>query len=204
MDERKRKISDAIKSYTLGDSTLNQFRLQLAGVKIDGALERAIRRHEAGETVSYMTFGTLIFRQMNGSNEAYNRVDKINMNNPAQVAPVNAARPFQQQAQGQENGVPKRKKRITDNMQMEDEWRNSTGVYQQTRGGATRSNIFGSNLFNIINQEESRRTGADREWANSGKSKKVKFQSSDASLFGFDVGAGDQDRMSYASSSAFQ
>ena len=94
MDERKQKISDAIKSYTLGDSNLNQFRLSLAGVKIDGALERAIRRHEAGETVSYATFGTLIFRQMNGSNEAYNRVDKINMNNPAQVAPINAALPI--------------------------------------------------------------------------------------------------------------
>ena len=68
-------------------------------MKIDGALERAIRRHEAGETVSYSTFGTLIFRQMNGSNEAYNRVDKINMNDPAQAAQLSVARPLYQRVQ---------------------------------------------------------------------------------------------------------
>jgi len=132
MDERKFKISQAIKLYTQGDSDLGQFRLALAGkVNIDGALERAIRRHEAGDTVSYSTFGTLIFRQMNGMNESYNRVDKISMNDPAQVAPANARRAFITLSPGQENsgGVPKRKKKITDNMQMEAEWRNSTGVY---------------------------------------------------------------------------
>ena len=119
MDERKQKISQAIKDYTQGTTDLGQFRLALAGkVTIDGALEKALRRHEAGDTVSYSTFGTLIFRQMNGLNEGYNRVDKISMNDPSQVAPANATRAFlvprQQQDEGQ--AVPRRKKRTTDNM----------------------------------------------------------------------------------------
>jgi len=83
MDANKLKINQAIKDYTQGTSNLGQFRLALAGkVAIDGQLERALRQHEAGDTVSYKTFGTLIFRQMNGLNEGYNRVDKISMNDP--------------------------------------------------------------------------------------------------------------------------
>lgn len=70
-------------------------------------------------------------------------------------------------------------------MQMDEELRNCTGVYQQTRGGANRTDIFGSNLFNIINQDQSKRTGGDREWANSRKPKRVKFQASNISLFGW-------------------
>lgn len=118
MDERKSKISQAIKDYTQGNTDLGQFRLALAGkVTIDGALERALRRHEAGDTVSYMTFGTLIFRQMNGLNEGYNRVDKISMNDPTQVAPANANRAFLAPRQQSDEGqVPRRKKRTTDNM----------------------------------------------------------------------------------------
>lgn len=118
MDERKQKISQAIRDYTQGTTDLGQFRLALAGkVTIDGALERALRQHEAGDTVSYSTFGTLIFRQMNGLNEGYNRVDKISMNDPSQVAPANAKRAFLvPRQQIDETQVPRRKKRTTDNM----------------------------------------------------------------------------------------
>lgn len=96
-DERKQKISQAIKDYTMGNSDVGQFRLALAGhVTIDGHLERALRQHEAGDTVSYTTFGTLIFRQMNNlnGNAGYNRVDKISMNDPAQCDPAKAVRQF--------------------------------------------------------------------------------------------------------------
>lgn len=86
LDDRKQKISQAIKDYTLGNCNVGQFRLALAGhVTIDGHLERALRQHEAGDTVSYTTFGTLIYRQMNSlnGNQGYNRVDKISMNDPS-------------------------------------------------------------------------------------------------------------------------
>lgn len=52
-----------------------------------------IRRQECGDSVSYNTFGTHIFRQLNGS-EAYNRVDKVNMNNVAIVAPEKSGKAF--------------------------------------------------------------------------------------------------------------
>jgi len=45
-----------------------------------------IRKHEAGDFVTYNEFGKKIFRSLNGS-ETYNRVDKINMNNPKIVSP---------------------------------------------------------------------------------------------------------------------
>ena len=95
------------------------------------------------------------------------------MNDPSQVAPEKACLQFANQQDVEQ--LPKRKKRVTDGIQQESEWRNSTGVYQATRGGVKRQEIFGSNLFSIINQEESRRTGGDREWAQSSKRKVIKF-----------------------------
>jgi len=45
------------------------------------------------------------------------------MNDPSQVAPANTGKVFYSP------DVPKRKKRVTDSMQVNDEWRNATGVY---------------------------------------------------------------------------
>jgi hypothetical protein len=44
-------------------------------------MDKLIRRQEAGDTVNFNDFGKVVFRQING-NEDYNRVDKINLNNP--------------------------------------------------------------------------------------------------------------------------
>jgi len=52
-----------------------------------------IRRQECGDSVSYNTMGTHIFRQLNGT-ETYNRVDKVNMNNVAVVAPEKSGEKF--------------------------------------------------------------------------------------------------------------
>lgn len=49
-------------------------------------MDKLIRRHEAGDFISFNEFGKNIFRQLNGS-ETYNRVDKINMNNVKIVSP---------------------------------------------------------------------------------------------------------------------
>jgi len=63
----KAQLSDAIKDYTAGRSNLGQFRLALAGkVPVDGQLERVLRKHEAGDSQSYSTFGKLIFRHVDG------------------------------------------------------------------------------------------------------------------------------------------
>ena len=74
-------LSNAIRDYTSGKSNLGDFRLALAGqVPIDGKLERMLRQHEAGDSQSYANFGKIIFRQVDGDCEYYNRVDKISMN----------------------------------------------------------------------------------------------------------------------------
>ena len=78
--------------------------------------------------MSYTTFGKLIFRQIDGQCEGYNRVDKISMNDPGQVDPSKAYRTFSSPSCTED--IPRRKKKVTDGMQVEDEWRNSTGVYQ--------------------------------------------------------------------------
>ena len=120
------QLSQAIKDYTAGRSNLGEFRLALAGkITIDGKLERLIRQHEAGDSVSFATLGSLIFRQIEGSCDNYNRVDKISLNNAKQVGLDQPIGSFTESSK-----VPRRKKKITDSMQVEEEWRNSTGVYQ--------------------------------------------------------------------------
>jgi len=54
-------------------------------------MDKLIRRHEAGDFISYNEFGKHVYRQLNGS-EAYNRVDKINMNNNKIVSPEKAGK----------------------------------------------------------------------------------------------------------------
>ena len=55
-------------------------------MSVDANLDKLIRKHEAGDFISFKEFGKHIFRQLNGS-DVYNRVDKINMNNPFIVSP---------------------------------------------------------------------------------------------------------------------
>jgi len=55
-------------------------------VPVDANMDKLIRKHEAGDFVSYNEFGKHIFRKLNGT-EIYNRVDKINMDNVKIVSP---------------------------------------------------------------------------------------------------------------------
>ena len=86
---------------------MNEFRAQLMfkDIPIDEKLDGMIRKQECGDSVSYNQMGTHIFRQLNG-NDAYNRVDKPNMNNSKLVAPDNSGKAFQ------ETEGPKKKKLV--------------------------------------------------------------------------------------------
>ena len=81
-------MAKAIKGYTTGAINLNTFRGNLMDMNIgvDAELDKLLRRHESGDFVSYNEFGKKLFRELNGC-ETYNRVDKINMNNPKIVSP---------------------------------------------------------------------------------------------------------------------
>jgi len=81
-------MTKTIQDYTKGNINVNKFREQLSEFKVpvDANMDKLIRKHEAGDFVSYNEFGKHIFRQLNGS-ETYNRVDKINMNNNKIVSP---------------------------------------------------------------------------------------------------------------------
>jgi hypothetical protein len=52
-----------------------------------------IRNTEAGSIPPFLEFGKIILRQLSGL-EAYNRVDKISLNNSRIVAPSKAGRTF--------------------------------------------------------------------------------------------------------------
>lgn len=57
-------MSDAIKKYTSGKISVGKFKEQLSygEVKVDPKLETLIRKHEAGDSVTYNEFGKHIFR----------------------------------------------------------------------------------------------------------------------------------------------
>jgi len=89
-------MGKTLQGFTAGNVSSNQLRQQLSNfnVTVDVQLEKLLRKHEAGDFASYNDLGKHIFRQMNGS-EVYNRVDKINMNNPKIVSPEKTGkRPF--------------------------------------------------------------------------------------------------------------
>lgn len=61
-------MAAVIQDYVKGKSNVNKFRSSLAeyNVTIDATLDKLIRRHEAGDFVTYNELGTLIYRQLNG------------------------------------------------------------------------------------------------------------------------------------------
>ena len=94
---RQEEVSQAIKDYTVGRTTVSDFKmsLQRRNVNIDEKLERLIQRHEVGDTVSFSQFGSLIFRKLNGQ-ELYANNTKINLNSNEVSMPST----FQQSFQG--------------------------------------------------------------------------------------------------------
>ena len=54
----------AVTDYTRGAITVNNFKEKLAAynVPVDSNLDKLIRKHEAGDSISYSEFGKHIFR----------------------------------------------------------------------------------------------------------------------------------------------
>jgi hypothetical protein len=61
-------MAKVITEYTKGSTNVNNFRAALMdhNVKVDAKLDQLIRRHEAGDFISYNEFGKEIFRKLNG------------------------------------------------------------------------------------------------------------------------------------------
>jgi hypothetical protein len=92
-------------------------------------LDKLIRKHESGDFVSFNEFGKHIFRQLNGT-EIYNRVDKINLNNPKIVSPEKTGKkPFTQT-----ESVKQAKSREQDNIAIETEVRHIGKSYVPKKG----------------------------------------------------------------------
>ena len=92
-------------------------------------MDKLIRKHESGDFVSFNEFGKHIFRQLNGT-EIYNRVDKINLNNPKIVSPEKTGKkPFTQT-----ESVKQTKSREQDNIAIETEVRHIGKSYVPKKG----------------------------------------------------------------------
>ena len=175
-------MSQAITSYLQGATNQNEFRekLRYTEVPIDDKLEGMIRRQECGDSVSYNTMGTHIFRQLNGT-ETYNRVDKVNMNNVAVVAPEKSGEKFASTQLGP------RKKKQTDALQMEEETRHVTGNYVPRKGGTkARNDAFASNLFNVLDMDRGKQTGAERAYIREFKPKNISILQGEKNLLSWD------------------
>ena len=61
-------MAKSIKDYTTGGINVNAFKEQLRNynVNVDANLDKLIRKHEAGDFVTYNEFGKNIFRTLNG------------------------------------------------------------------------------------------------------------------------------------------
>ena len=108
-----------------------KFRQELTqyNVQIDANLDKLIRKHESGDFVSFNEFGKHIFRQLNGT-EIYNRVDKINLNNPLIVSPEKTGkRPFTQT-----DSIKQMRSRQQDDIAIETEVRHIGSIYLPKKG----------------------------------------------------------------------
>lgn len=62
------QMAKVISDYTKGKINTNDFRNNLSqyNVPYDATMDKLVRRHEAGDFISYNEFGKHIFRQLNG------------------------------------------------------------------------------------------------------------------------------------------
>ncbi len=128
---------------------------------VDPNLDKLIRKHESGDFVTFNEFGKHIFRQLNGT-ELYNRVDKINLNNPKIVSPEKTGkRPFTQT-----ETIKPIKSSVQDELAIETECRHighayvpKKGINKEARPGV---NQLQSNMDKVIKVEESRKDFASQ------------------------------------------
>jgi len=126
-------MAKVIGAYSDGKMTLNDFRAELMdhNIKVDPDLDKLIRKHESGDTQSYVEFGKRIYRQLNGT-EMVNRVDKINYAPPNMVSVDKVGtKHFDMQAE-----MKQPKTRTLDNLMKEQQERNTAGVYNPKKGSS--------------------------------------------------------------------
>lgn len=168
---------------------MGTFRQQLADsqVQIDDQLDKMLRKHEAGDSLTYGQLGTTIFRRVNGTGNL-NRIDKIST-----VETWAGAEDVAQPSFSNFAHLTKRKGKFLDSLQKDEELRNASGVYAPKRGGGVqpKKDVFGSNLFHILNHDQSRQTGGDREYVASFRNKNTKMQTSDGSVYNWGAPAND-------------
>lgn len=124
------EMSQAIRAYSGGKMNVTDFKNALADneIKIDNKLDTLIRRHESGDTIKYNEFGKQIYMQLNGA-EIYNRVDKINMNNPKIVGAEKTGKSF-----GFNDEIDTKRKRALDNEHQSQQTRYTGGTYVPKKG----------------------------------------------------------------------
>jgi hypothetical protein len=88
-------MTQTIQSYMSGNLTKNEFieRLSEHNIAIDERVNTLIRNTESGSIPPFNEFGKVILRKLTGL-KAYNRVDKINLNNERIVNPAKVGRTF--------------------------------------------------------------------------------------------------------------
>ena len=91
----QQEVGQTLRDYTAGKVSQQALREKLAEyhVQVEAPLDKLLRRHEAGDFVTYNELGMQVFRQLNGT-DLYDRVDKIALNNPKIVSPEKTGRPF--------------------------------------------------------------------------------------------------------------
>ena len=115
-----------------------------------------IRNTEAGSVPSFNEFGKVVLRKLSGL-DAYNRVDKINLNNDRIVTPSKAGRTF---------GFvkPKITPETNDVILTEQQTRYLGETYVPVRGsGLTNVNQLKSSINKALNMELAKQTGSSSE-----------------------------------------
>ena len=124
-------VGKTLQNYTSGNVNGKHLRQKLAeyNVTIDPQIDKLIRKHESGDFVNYNEIGKLVYRQLNGT-DLYNRVDKINLNNPKIVSPEKTGRkPFTQTETCKESTS-----RQTDDLAIETQHRHLGAKYLPKKG----------------------------------------------------------------------
>ena len=151
-------MTQVIQGYMEGKLSKHQFfgKLSEYNIQVDERVNTLIRNTESGSIPRFHEFGKVILRRLSGLN-AYNRVDKINLNNDRIVTPGKAGRTF---------GFiqPKVTPETNDLVITDQQTRYLGETYVPVKGsGLTSVNQLKSSMKNSIDMEKARQSGSDME-----------------------------------------
>ena len=157
-------MTQVIQGFMFGKLTKDEFVGKLAehNIQIDEKINSLIRNTESGSTPSFNEFGKVVLRKLSGL-DAYNRVDKISLNNDRIVTPSKAGRTF---------GFvkPRITSETNDEILKGSQTRYLGDAYVPVRGGGlTKVNQLKSSINNALNMELAKQTGSNQEAKNQTK-----------------------------------